>query len=72
MLSRLFFWSPRAFKTVTSKEAWDTKTIQKMLKNEKVCEHGIYWGAFIRNTIENILVSEENISICYEVKQVIY
>lgn len=35
---------------------------------ETVCEHGIYEEAFVRNTIEKILVFGEYISICYKDK----
>ena len=40
----------------------------KVRLGKAACEHGIYEEAFVRNTIENILVFEEYISICYRDK----
>lgn len=40
----------------------------KSCLGEAVCKHGIYEEAFVRNTIEKILVLGEYISICYKNK----
>lgn len=44
---------------------------EEWIKNclgEVVCEHGIYEEAFVRNSIEKILIFGEYISICYKDK----